>query len=177
MKSTASQKNRRTVNIAALFVLALVLTSCSKVKLPESELSFSAEYIRDITFFKGREKVILIDTFEDFLYHFEPVYSLWPGKVIYGGSTINEEEIKERYTESWFLDHQLIIVGSMEESGSTELKVAKVRPSENGCMFVEVDRFNPVDHHEDVAIWQMLIEIDRCLEKGTEFTLVFHNQE
>ena len=159
-------------------MLCLILSGCSKVKLPESEVPFNAEYVRDITFFKGRddEIVILIDGYEDFLDRFEPHYSLSPDETIYGESTITEEEIKGRYTESWFKDHQLIITW-LEQSSLTELKVTKVRPSENGCMFVELDRFNGVYYSEENAHWEVIIEIDRCLEKETEIRLWVRNRE
>ena len=178
MKPTAAQRNRRIVKIATLFTLALVLAGCSKVRLPESELSFNAEYVRNDTVFGHRdsETVFLIDNYEECLDRLRDPDPL-PPSTIKEGSTITRDEIAKRYTQSWFSDHQLIIAWSGEDSRAIKLKVANVRPSENGCMFVEVNRFNPVDHLEEIHYWQMLIEIDRCLDKETKFTLVFHNQE
>ena len=178
MRPAYSHRIIRFVWLAMLLALVLVLAGCNKVKLPESELSFNAEYVRNDVLFGHRdsETVFLIDSYEEYLERLRDPDS-FPTGTIKDGSTINRDEIAERYTKAWFLNHQLIIAWSGEDSEATDLKVAKVRPSENGCMFVEVDRFNPVKHHEETNYWQMLIEIDRCLEKETEFRLVFHNQE
>ena len=139
-------------------------------------LPFHAEYIRDnglFTFyrdgeFRPYEDIRLIDSYDEYKSHLRAPAELIP--VAREGTTITTDVLKARYTEEWFKDHQLIVVGLLENSGSTRLKVVDLDQSGNS-MVVEIDRLTPEFFTTDMAGWQIMIELDRCLPEDTKLEL------
>ena len=94
---------------------------------------------------------------------------MWPG------STISIEDINKRYNEQWFSDHQLIVVETMENSGSYRLKVLGINRIGNNVV-INIERFEPEAFSDDCKAWQILIETDRCIDNNAEFEVVISNR-
>ena len=94
---------------------------------------------------------------------------MWPG------STISIKDINKRYNEQWFSDHQLIVVETMENSGSYRLKVLGINRIGNNVV-INIERSEPEAFSDDCKAWQILIETDRCIDNNAEFEVVISNR-
>ena len=138
-------------------------------------ISYTAEYVTDNGPFEINEweKACLIDSYDEYLkLLLDPdVLSsrMWPG------STISIEDINKRYNEQWFSDHQLIVVGTMENSGSYRLKVLGINRIGSNVV-INIERSKPETFSEDCSAWEILIETDRCIDNNAEFEVVISNR-
>ena len=175
------------IKTSILFILILlILLGCkdpangykandhSSNKKGGSSISFSAEYVRDNGPFvcENEKQVYLIDTYDDYL-------KLIPGfenidSRLFEGSTISSDILKTRYTKEWFSGNQLLYFGLLESSGSNRISVAAVQ-LDYKTVTIEVDHIIPEVFTDDVAGWQVLIEIERCLPEDAEFILRINN--
>ncbi len=138
--------------------------------------TFHVEYVRDNGPFRfsgenaadGRKDIMLIDSYEEFKKHLYSPEELQSG--VREGSTASIDDLTARYTEEWFADHQLIVAGLLEGSGSTRLKVVDLKQS-GSTLTVDIDRLCPEAFTTDMAGWQILIEIDRSLPENTKLDL------
>ena len=173
--------------VCAIGVLALLLIclGCSYSVVPnnssgpnkhkERSVGFNAEYVRDNgPFTIGElELVYIFNSYDEYLEHLYDDGNL--SSQVYEGSSIGMDEIMHRYTETWFKEHQLLVFGMLENSGSIRFNVDKLWQASD-IVIIDIERIVPSELTADLAGWEVLIEIERCIPEGSEFMLNIHNK-
>ena len=68
----------------------------------------------------------------------------------------------DNYTEEYFKNKVLVIVTIVESSGSNSNSIYRVAKKENGTsLYVFVDRETPEFGTADMAMWHLLVEINK----------------
>ena len=166
-------KNRN-VFIIGFIIIILSLISCDNIgnhdifnKSPflalsdESTVDINVQYIRTQYFNDNSfHKSITIVTSTNEL---EQYYEKHKLRVFDGqGNLIPHEQFLdaiEKYTEKYFTENVLLIVGLIENSGSVRHKVEKI--DENGNIFIM--RLSPEMGTTDMASWSIIIELNKNL--------------
>ena len=82
----------------------------------------------------------------------------------------------EKYTETYFKDNVLIMILAEENSGSNRHKVTGIT-SEDGVLFIQVERLIPQVGTTDMAQWHLLVEIDQDNWTGQELRVQFSEKK
>lgn len=83
---------------------------------------------------------------------------------VYSDTTIGFLDACERYDKSYFEEKYLVFLLLEEGSGSVRHKVKKVELVEGNQIEISVDRLIPEVGTEDMALWHIMVELDRETE-------------
>ena len=187
MQNHKTKKAGKTTCIIIIFLVLFILSGCDRnnvvsqndqentEKNESVSISYTAEYVTDNGPFEINEweKACLIDSYDEYL-----KLLLDPDVLssrMEPGSTISIKDINKRYNEQWFSDHQLIVVGTMENSGSYRLKVLGINRIGSNVV-INIERSKPEAFSDDCSAWEILIETDRCIDNNAEFEVVISNR-
>ncbi len=186
MQNYKMRKAGKTTCIIIIFLVLFILSGCDRnnvvshnnqentEKNESVSISFTAEYVTDNGPFEINEweKACLIDSYDEYLKLLLDPDVL--SSSMEPGSTISIKDINKRYNEQWFSDHQLILVGTMENSGSYRLKVLGINRIGSNVV-INIERSEPKAFSDDCSAWEILIETDRCIDNNAEFEVVISN--
>ena len=187
MQNHKTKKAGKTTCIIIIFLVLFILSGCDRnnvvshnnqentEKNESVSISYTAEYVNNNGPFEINEweKACLIDSYDEYLKLLLDPDVL--SSSMNPGSTISIKDIIKRYNEQWFSDHQLIVVETMENSGSYRLKVLGINRIGNNVV-INIERSIPEAFSDDCKAWQILIETDRCIDNNAEFEVVISNR-
>ena len=143
--------------------------------IPE-QIPFSAQYVRTDGYHDGRQYRVVTrirsqDALDDYYWLNKSEYFLERRENPASDYTIGFLDACDRYDESFFDAHYLILVLLEEGSGSVRHEIQGVRPYYDNSWLLTGRRIVPEIGTDDMAQWHILIEIDKNLI-GEDETIV-----
>lgn len=96
----------------------------------------------------------------------------------YFDGSLSFDEAIQTYDDKWFESHCLILALLEEGSGSVRHKVVNVSRTTENDITVEIIRYSPQMHTDDMAEWHILIGMDRDdLQSADQFQVICSKTE
>lgn len=128
-------------------------------------LEFSAQYIRTNGYLEGGAfpRVVIIRSKAELTKYYENNrgrFDLERRETVYSDTSIGFLDACDKYDDSYFKDHILVMVLLEEGSGSIRHEVTGVVQDQNGQVNITIDSIVPEVGTCDMAQWHILIELD-----------------
>lgn len=174
MKTIKNLRKSPFVLALLFFVLYTVIFVSCKAKPNDADIPFKAQYIRTDGYHDGTKYPIITvtkssDELSSYYDTYKDKYDFRSRKYPASDSTIGFKDAVEKYNESFFESSCLIVIILEEGSGSTRHRINSV--TESGI--ISIDRLIPEIGTDDMAEWNILIEID-AKYKDTAFQVIFN---
>lgn len=112
------------------------------------------------------------DELEQYYDNYKEIYDLEHHGQVYSDTTIGFLDAIEQYDDAFFADRDLIILVLEEGSGSIRHEVNGIRPYYDNTWQLTVRRITPEVCTDDMALWHLLIEVQKNLIAEDETIVV-----
>lgn len=112
------------------------------------------------------------DELEQYYDNYKEIYDLEHHEQVYSDTTIGFLDAIEQYDDAFFADRDLIILVLEEGSGSIRHEVNGIRPYYDNTWQLTVRRITPEVCTDDMALWHLLIEVQKNLIAEDETIVV-----
>jgi len=135
------------------------------VTVVDGVINFNAQYIRTNGYVDGAKYpfITVISSrieLDEYYGGYKETYDFSSRPVVYSDTTIGFVDAMEKYTDEYFADGFLVIVLLEEGSGSIRHEVERIEA--NGD--VVINRLLPGMGTDDMAEWNIIIELDKGVE-------------
>lgn len=149
--------------------------------VPTSDVAFDAQYVRTDGYRDGAvfPRVVIIRSTEALRAYYEQnknTFDLNRKDQIYSDSTIGFLDACDKYDETYFKEHFLVMVLLEEGSGSIRHEVTNVSLAADGTLNIEIDATFPEICTADMAQWHILVEIGNDVEVSSSDNVLINGK-
>ena len=180
----------RTVALITVLCLLAALCACVQATPPAASTSslhasgprsFAAQYIRTDGYHEEAQYPIVTlirsaSELEAYYDEHKELYDLERRDDPAADSTIGFSDACDRYTDSFFKTHCLVLILLEESSGSNRHKITSVHQDEAGKLNVTINTIVPEVGTCDMAQWHILLETTADIENEQAVTLSFQTE-